>query len=160
MKRLTALILLLAMLLSGCSSIKESVRFYYVRRDYQKTLEEVIVSEKREASGHEGDFSYLLTLYLMGPSDDDMRCLLPLGISVSATSNQDGSLEIQLADTSKTLSDADFSLACACLAMTCMSISQASEIHITSGGRSITMNRNNLILYDNITDTTATEVTK
>lgn len=160
MKRLTALILLLAMLLSGCSSIKESVRFYYVRRDYQSTLEEVIVSEKREASGHEGDLSYLLTLYLMGPSDDSLRCLLPLGISVKSAFNQDGSLEVQLADTSKTLSDSDFSLACACLAMTCMNISQASEIHITSGSRSITMNRNNLILYDNITDTAATEVTK
>lgn len=160
MKRLTAVILLLALLLCGCGQINEPVRFYYVQKDYQSTLTEIIVSEERDASGHQGDLSYLLTLYLMGPADDRLRCLLPLGISVKAAQNKDGSVDLQLPDTSKTLSDSDFSLACACLALTCLDITDATEVNITSANRSVTMSRDNLTLFDNTTQTTPTEETK
>ena len=56
MKRLICLLVASCILLSGCSGIgewiKEPVTFYYVREDYQKDMEQVIVSEVLEASGH------------------------------------------------------------------------------------------------------------
>lgn len=157
MKRLTALLLLAAMLLCGCSRISKPVNFYYVSKVYQNSLTDIIVSEERDASGHDGDLSYLLTLYLMGPADDTLQCLLPPGISIHTTQNQDGSLDIVIADTSRTLSDSDFSLACACLTLTCLEMTDATEINITSGSRSVTMDRNNLMLIDSMIEITLTE---
>jgi len=157
MKRQLTWLLLTALLLSGCGKINPTVQFYYVSKNYQSTLTDVIVSEKRDASGHENDLSYLLTLYLMGPADKSLQSLLPLGASFQCKENTDGSLDIILADTAKVLTDTDFSLACACLTLTCLDITNAAEVNITSGNRSVTMDRDNLTLFDTLTETTPTE---
>lgn len=159
MKRLFS-ILVLCLLLCGCSHADETVKFYYVRGDYQSTLTDIIAFEERDASGHRNDLPYLLALYRAGPADDSLASLLPTGIQIQSVQNADGSIDLQLSDTSKTLSDSDFSLTCACLTLTCLDITDASTVNITSGPRSVTMNRSNLTLFDTITNTTVTEETK
>ncbi len=53
--------------------MKNPVTFYYPRREYQYGAEDgVISSEQREASGHADDLHYLLSLYLIGPSSDEL----------------------------------------------------------------------------------------
>ena len=82
MKRFFCLLLCLCLFLPGCSGelMKNPVTFYYPRREYRYGAEDgVISSEQREASGHANDLRYLLSLYLIGPSSDELVSPLPWG---------------------------------------------------------------------------------
>ena len=71
----------------------------------------------------------------------------------------DGTVTLELTDTSFTATDTEFTLACACLTMTTLSITGGDEVTITSGSRSVTMSRDSLTLIDDSTAST-TEETK
>lgn len=158
MKRFLCLFLILCLFLSGCSSrLKEPVTFYYIRSEYQEDMDSIIKSEEREASGHRNDFSYLLALYMMGPADEDLRSPLPYGTIILKSDLKSTGIQLELSDTSKTMTDAEFSLACACLALTCLDYTQANTITINSGDRSVTMSRDTLILHDTYNAVTTEE---
>jgi len=150
-KRILCLILACSVVLTGCSflgdRIKSSVTFYYLCANYQRDLCCVIASEERESSGHEGDLSYLLALYLMGPTNDEHRTPLPPGTRISVQ-NDDGHIFLKLTNPLTTLSDVDFSLACACLTMTCLEITDAEDVSIRFDDRERLMNRESLVLSD------------
>lgn len=162
MKKLICLIIPLCFLLSGCEffaeQINDSVTFYYLRSTYQQDMETVIGSEERDAAGHRDDLSYLLALYLIGPSGDDLVCPIPKGIQISSVKQENNTVELRLSDTEKAMTDAQFTLACACLTMTCFDLTDAEEVTIQSGSRTITMTRENLSLTD--TTTAVTEETQ
>lgn len=162
MKRFFCLFLCLCLVLPGCSSelMKDPVTFYYPRREYQYGAEDgVISSEQREASGHADDLRYLLSLYLIGPSSEELVSPLPRGTRLLGVSREDGTITLELTDTSLTATDTEFTLACACLTMTTLSIVSGDEVTITSGARSVTMSRGSLTLIDDSTAST-TEETK
>ena len=151
MKRLISLVLAL-LLLSGCGiigeRIKDPVTFYYIRADYQKDMGEVIVSEIREASGHKYDLPYLLALYSMGPASDDLQAPFPANIQILPTEHTDAGIVLSLSDTLENMTDAEYTLGSACLALTCMELTNASQITVVSGGRSITINRDNFVTFE------------
>lgn len=163
MKRVLCIILAISVFLTGCSffgaRIKEPVTFYYLCNKYQTELCCVIVSEEREASGHIDDLSYLLALYLMGPTDDEKISPLRPGTKIQSEYKND-QVYLELTEPSRVLSDIEFSLACACLTLTCLNIMEAKTVTITSGERSKTMNRNTLTLYDTIAEPLPTEDSK
>ena len=163
MRRAFCLILAVCLLISGCSlsgeRMREPVTFYYPRRVYQYGVEDgVIAAEQREASGHRKDLSYLLALYLIGPTDESLYAPLPRGVRFLKADQQDDTVTLELTDTTQSMTEAEFTLACACLTMTCLSITDAESVTILSGSRTVTMSRDNLTLYDNSTE--ATEETK
>ena len=151
MKHLISLVLAL-LLLSGCGiigeRIKDPVTFYYIRADYQKDMGEVIVSEIREASGHRDDLPYLLALYSMGPASDDLQAPFPANIRILPTEHTDAGIVLSLSDTLENMTDAEYTLGSACLALTCMEMTNASQITVVSGGRSITINRDNIVTFE------------
>lgn len=150
MKRFVCLILLFSMLLSGChvlqGRIKEPVTFYYVSQNYQENMGQVIVSEVREAAGHRYDLPYLLALYSMGPSDEKLTTLLPRNVTILPVEHSEDGLVLSLLDEIHALPDADFTLAGACLAMTCMELIDVEQVTVVCADRSITLNRENLML--------------
>lgn len=152
MKRLFSLILILSFFLSGCQAlggrIKEPVDFYYIRSDYQEDLSTAFVREQREASGHLDDLSYLMALYLMGPVDESLRSPIPAGTRIFVEENNAYNVKLTLSDTEKSMTDAEFSIACACLSLTCLELTDTKEVTVTSGNRSVTMNRDNLEFTD------------
>ena len=151
MKRLFCLILSLLFLLSGCalSQLREPVTFYYPRVSFRYgTADGVIAQEQREGAGHTGDLSYLLSLYLMGPADEDLRSPLPKGVLLMSSSVKDGEIKLTLSDSSRLMTESDFSLASACLALTAMEITGLDTVTIESGDRSATLKAGNLTLYD------------
>ena len=164
MKQLICLFLIFSLLLCGCSSfgerIKEPATFYYLCGQYQKDLCCVILTEEREASGHTDDLSYLLALYLMGPVSEECRSPLPSGTTVESIVYNANALTIELSDLDKTLSDAEFSLAGACLTMTCLDIVPARNVTVISGTRSVTMNQDSLSLFDSSGADPQKEITK
>lgn len=153
MKRAVILLLAVSLLLTACGShgerIKEPVTFYYLRSQYPYgTAQSVIGSEEREASGHRGELRYLMALYLMGPSGEDLRSPIPPGTNIFSAEQTENSVTLKLSDTAGSMTDVDFSLACACLSLTCMDLTGADKVTIACGNRSITMTPDTLILYD------------
>lgn len=103
MKRFFCLFLCLCLFLPGCSGelMKNPVTFYYPRREYQYGAEDGVISgEQREASGHADDLHYLLSLYLIGPSSDELVSPLPWGTRLLGVNRQDGTITLELTDTS------------------------------------------------------------
>lgn len=158
--RIPCLILVVGLLLSGCSffgdRIREPVTFHYLCGNYQEELCCVIVSEERETSGHTQDLSYLLALYLMGPTEEDHASPLPSDTRITSEI-ADGHILLELSGISPAMSDIDFSLACACLTLTCLDIVDAEDVTIRSGDREKTMNSASLTLYDTTAETIPTE---
>ena len=153
-KRLLAYLLISCLLLSGCSvmgeRIKEPVTFYYVYDSYQKDMGQVIGAEIREAAGHRQDLPYLLALYSMGPSDEDLISPLPRTTTLSLTAHTEDCIELKLSGSALTLTEVEFTLASACIAKTCMELIDVPQITVTCADRQISIRSNNLILYNDI----------
>lgn len=153
MKRLICFLLCI-LSLTGCSipgeRIKEPVRFYYVRDDYEKNMDQVIGSEVREASGHRKDLPYLLALYSMGPSQEDLMAVLPRNTQIVPTEHTAEGLVLTLSDTALTLTDVDFTLASTCLTLTCMELVVIPQVTVICGDRSITIQKDNLLLHQTL----------
>jgi len=156
MNRLICSLLCFSLLLTGCSisgeRIKEPVVFYYVREDYRKDMDPVIASEIREASGHSEDLSYLLALYSIGPSQKDLKAALPRNTKIVPTEHTEEHIVLTLSEGVLTMTDADFTLASACLALTCMELIAVPQVTIVCGDRTITMQRDTILLEQNLTD--------
>ena len=163
MKRYISLIMIICLFLSGCTlwgeRIKEPVTFYYLRSDYAFfETDSVFVPEEKEASGHRDDLSYLLRLYLMGPSNEELVPPLPRGTRILSLQQTERSIRIELSENTQDMADIDYSLACSCLSLTCFDLTQVKTVTVTDGDRSITLTRDNLVLND--TDETTVEETQ
>ena len=155
MKRLFCTLLaasLLLSLLSGCGQeMKEPVIFYYRKDAYEEKMVSPIAGEEREVAGHRDDLKYLLSFYLMGPISKDLASPLPRSTLLYTVSQEGTGLTIAITNTSALLSDSEFSLACACLSMTCMGLANVENVTSVSGSRSLTISRDNLLLNDTVT---------
>ena len=155
------LILLLLIPLAGCSSPNfDPVLFYYCRRPeaYEYfDAEGIIRPEGRDLSGHSEDLTYLVALYLAGPLDEDLISPFPRKTRLLEEETKNNRILLELTDLGNTMTDSEFSLASACLAKTCMEYVHAKDITIKSGARSITINADNVILYDTVTPETSEE---
>lgn len=153
MKRLVYLLLTCCFFLCGCQLVgerlKDPVTFFYVKTEYDYfTQNGIIAGEPREASGHRDDLSYLLALYMMGPAEEELESPLPRGVMLySAEQTADGII-LNISNHESTMSDADFSLSCACLSLTCFDITDTQSVTVISGTRTITMDRDIIALYD------------
>lgn len=163
MKRMICLILAMCFLFSGCGffgeRIREPVTFHYLCTNYPEDLCCVINTEQREASGHSTDLAYLLALYQMGPAAETLRSPLPAGTQIRVE-KQDGQLLLELSEAAQALSDVEYTLACACLTLTCLDIIPTEAVTVSCGDRSKTMTGNSLILYDEIEIISPTEETQ
>ena len=157
MKRILATLLLISLLLSLCAcSNQKEIRFYYTRSEilYGHT-DGVISSEIRDVSGHEGDLSYLLMLYLEGPHADYLSSPFPKGTALSQMEMQDGHMTIVLSEPFSQLQGLDLTLACSCIANTCFSISHCEAVTVQSdstGVPAITLTRDSVALVDTETE--------
>lgn len=155
MKRILSMLLIISLLLSlgGCGfgggKRKDHAIFYYRRASYLYGQENgVIASEKRDISDHAGDLSYLLSLYLIGPLDEELESPFPKTTRLTSVRDNGETMQVVLSNIGSALSDSEFSLACACLTLTCLELSNATEVTIISGERTVTMTRESLVLYD------------
>lgn len=149
MKRWISFLLLLALLLGGCghyTQMREPVTFYYVRQDYSSDMRSVLDSEQWEATGHKDDLNYLLSLYFMGPSREDLISPLPPDAKLISLEQSDSRIILTLTELS--ISDADYTLACACLAQTLFGTTDAQQITVISASKNVTIYKDNLALQD------------
>ena len=167
MKRLFCILLVTILVtgLWGCDSnqprLNAPVEFYYC---YDTTLatytmsDGVVASEQRESTGYE-DTAKLLDLYLQGPLDPKLRSPFPAGITVIQLALNETVAEIALSQQLADLSGYDLTLACACLAMTVMELTQAEAVQISAEDKTLWGNPFIMISKDQLVflDTGATE---
>lgn len=163
MKQCIALLLAICSLLTfcGCESPHGDLHnFYYCRisEDYQYISENSIISkESREINVHSGNIHYILSLYLAGPIEEGLRIPLPKSVRLTSLQWDGNHLILTLSDLSDAITDAEFSLACACLTLTCQDYTGCSSVTIISGNRTATMNADNILLTDTVTTIKPTE---
>jgi len=166
MKRIIAFALLWVMILglvacdTGRSDIIEPVEFFYRQVSAPDDLpESVIASEIREATGHTGDLKYLLSLYLQGPLGETLSSPFPAGCRLLDVTWNGNTLVVILDSTITALGQMDRTVACACLARTCFSLTSLQQVQILATGEDADNSLDMLITADSLllTDTTATE---
>ena len=159
MRKLVCVLTVLCLLapLAACSSLKEPVSFYYPRQyDAIAYGEEAgfISPEEREASGHWGDLSYLLALYLAGPLSEELVNPFPAGTLLENLVLHQDSIVIVLSGEFSQLSGVELTVACTCIASTCFELSEANEITIISDETElhsqvhITLTRDSILFSD------------
>lgn len=138
MKRLIPLLLSLVLLLSlaGCADTEENTHtFYYLRT--RETLnhgaeDALIAPVEREISVEDPQLSYLLQLYLDGPSRENYYSPIPKGTYLLSTLWEGDTLIIVLSREFATLDNVHLTLAGACLTATCHSLTGAESIRVLS----------------------------
>lgn len=153
MKRSICAALCVIFLLCGCAvsaeRIKEPVRFYYLKNELDyRSASGVIACEEREASGHRDNLSYLLALYQMGASSEELRLPFPEKTAIYIAEQTNKEIKLVLGHEASELSDAEFSLACACLTLTCIELTDAERVTVTCDERSVSMTRESITLVD------------
>lgn len=161
MKRIICLMLVSAfLLLSGCyysesGDILEPVEFFYPRTTdhfVYGALDGVLAAEVREGSGHLGDLNYLITMYLRGPLDKELRSPFPSGCKLEEVRSGGNMLCLVLSSEFTELENTELTLACAALAKTCLSLSGMERIRIDSASGektfTITLTLDSLLLAD------------
>ena len=157
MKRFFCFMLCICLMLCGCQK-GNTANFYYQRSAYQYgTQDGVFVAEERDITGNADDLSFLLALYLMGPHNADYKTPFAGKAKLLNVEKTNNILTLTFTDTSLFISDLEYTLSCACLAMTCMDLSDADCITIQSGDRILTLTSDVLTLYDSGIPETTTE---
>ena len=137
MKRLLSILLtgILMLSLVGCGQEAQDpkVSFYYPRAEFNYGASDgVMVPETHEVPGHIDDLRYLLALYLLGPSDQELRPAFPTDTILVDVIQDEREITVILSSNVTALEGIDLTLACACFAETCFAISDVRQVHIES----------------------------
>lgn len=157
-RRVCALLTALLLGLCGCSQNKDwqnTTVFYYLRGDMTYgDADSVITTEVQNVIDKNSDLDYLLSLYLAGPIDKRLRTPFPKELSVEAISRRDDLLIVTLSDELATLTDYPYTLACVCMAMTCLHLTDAKTVRISTTGevpanrKDLEFTRDSILLQD------------
>ena len=155
MKRLICLCLILALLLPlfGCETAEAdgTVEFYYQRTTYVYGSEDgVIASEIREVSDRSNTLPYVLSLYLRGPLDTNLKAPFPTSTKMLGVTQDGSTLCVTLDSTFTELKNLELTLACACIAKTCFSLADVTQVQIRSVAPDSGDSVNMIISVDNL----------
>ena len=164
MKRILSIALVVFCLasLTGCGRpphpADDQIVFYYPRVNINYGREDsVISSELRDVQSRADDVSYVIRLYLNGPVSDELYSPFYSDTTLFGAERVEDTLYITLGGKQiNQKSQLQFTVACACLAKTCFSLTDVSEIHINtlirdnSGMEALVFTKDNLILWDDV----------
>jgi len=155
MNRFLSLLIVFSLLFSliGCGSRREDlVAFYYCRdpEEYQYFEEDgVICSESRDLIGHNENIRYVIGLYLAGPMEEGLRSPMPPSVKLVSAERTLDAVQLTFSDLDDVMSESEFSLACACLTLTCADLTGCHQVTVISGSRTVTMTTDSIRLLDN-----------
>lgn len=171
MKRMISLLLcsMLLLCLFGCGQTQEKlvdpISFYYLHAPVNHQIQHgtehsVITPEIREGLGVRRNISALLAQYLSGPKAESYVSPLPADTKLVDWTTEDTTLCITFSDEISDLTGIDLTLACACVAKTILEIGNFDTVKIQAetlpldGKTSITMDKNNMLLLDDVNPNT------
>ena len=157
MTKYVAIFLSVLLLLSGCShstAYEKPVTFYYCSAVYQyESGDSAIVAEIRESAGC-STLEEIMQLYLAGPDNVELVSPFPNGLRLISHHQEGETLYLLFSEELSQLSNLSLSMACGCITMTCLTLTDATQVTIEAneslldGHKSITMGRDSLILSD------------
>ena len=153
MKRLFSLLLPVCLLLSGCGRkgklLLEPVYLYYPKLEYgYGTADSVIDYESMDGTGHMGDYPALLSEYFYDPVDEALVNPFPSGTKLLSAVVRGTDFRIRLTQEAAALMDMNFTLAAACLSMTCFELTDCESVTVISGTKQVTILRDSWLLLD------------
>lgn len=160
MKKLLSLLLILCLLLTGCMNQSNSyiteLKFYYPLQTADYTMGAAYVQpESREGAGMDKSLTNMLNQYLKGPVDPiTYRMPFQYNTQVESISRNSKMLDITLSRGFATYTGLELTIACACLTMTCLELTDAEVIRIRAkdatldGAEFIEMSKDSLLLMD------------
>ena len=163
-----ALVLSLALSVWGCGSdtFKDPGNFYYRRIDSQfEGTDGIIAPEIREMKDLRGNIGKILQAYMEGPESSDLESPIPRDTTILEWKMIYSSLHINFSNQFAQLSGIDLTVACACIAKTCMELTDATTIRIRAdgallnGSTYIVMTEENLNVIDDSIDKLRTDLT-
>ncbi len=101
------------------------------------------------------DWVQILNIYFAGPESEHLRSPFPAGLLAQQTVLEGDTVYITVSDHLATLTGLDLTMACGCLSLTAMELTGGQRVVINAedalldGQKSITMDKNNLLLADN-----------
>ena len=144
---------------SGCQKeapAQEGPAFYYCATDVSFSMGSKTILPECRSDAQSGTLESLLSLYLDGPTSEQLRSPFPNGLRVTDAYAENETLYIQLNDTFADLTGLELTMACSCLCLTGLAISDANTVVISAenslldGQKSITMNVDTLLLLDTV----------
>lgn len=159
MRKLAALILLSLMLfnLAGCGKeqqYKQPISFYYKTANLSyDAVCSTITPEIREGADLQSTQD-ILNLYFAGPNSDSMVSPFPADLTLISCQLDEDTLYLIVSDELAALSGIDLTLACCCMTLTCLSVTDAdtvciqAETALLGGQKSITMDTDAFLLLD------------
>ena len=153
MKRLFSLLLPVCLLLSGCGRkgklLLEPVYLYYPKLEYgYGAADSVIDYESMDGTGHMGDYPALLGEYFYDPVDEALVNPFPSGTKLLSAVVRGTDFRIRLTQEAAALMDANFTLAAACLSMTCFELTDCESVTVIGGTKQVTILRDSWLLLD------------
>ena len=154
-----ALLLALIILSSftGCGRSEQyevPLSFYYLSAQLDYGADSAAIKPQlREGKGFSSPET-ILQLYFAGPLGEDFKTPFPAGLRLVSTAQEADTLYLTVSDELSQLSGLDLTLACCCITLTCLDITDVESVCIqaetaTLGGeKTITMNRDCLLLLD------------
>ena len=157
MTKYVAIFLSILLLLSGCShstAYEKPVTLYYCSAVFQyESGDSAIVAEIRESAGC-STLEEIMQLYLAGPDNVELVSPFPNGLRLISHHQEGETLYLLFSEELSQLSNLSLSMACGCITMTCLTLTDATQVTIEAneslldGHKSITMEQDSLILSD------------
>lgn len=152
-RRLLWIPIALTLVMSACGfsqpRAKDTVSFYYPRKEVRYADSSgVLAPESRDMAGHINDLDYLIRMYLLGPLDDQLDYAFPKSTRLLSVESTADSITLTLSSSPESMPEIRFSLACACLAQTCMDLSSCTRVTIIRENQSLTLDAGSFILAD------------
>ncbi len=158
MKNKLSMLLVLLLILSGCSKVpNKTVSFYYpsAQSTFVST-NNVILPEQRTDISINDDICNILQKYLQGPQALSFRTPFPYNTSLIEVQSIGSNLLIVLSDEFAALSGVELIIACAGITKTCLTLHDAVSVTIQTetnqllnGQKKITMTADSILLLDN-----------
>ena len=156
-RSLCCFLIIATLFLTACSNQQSQpigTPFYYcaVQADYSSGSTAILEEYRQDVPSD--SLIAALELYVNGPQSPDLASPFPDGMQVISATQEGDTVYLTVSMELTTLTGLDLTMACGCLTMTSLALTDAQQVQISpiygllDGQHTITMNKNTLLLHD------------
>ena len=161
MKQVFSFIMIIALLLftAGCkqeSQTPQGAAFYYCVTTSDYNVGSCALTAEHRADTTDGSLQEVITKYLAGPLSPELESPFPQELKVVGAYQNGQTVYLTFSRELATMTGLDLTIACACMTLTVLSITNAEGVEIRTvaglldGQRAIIMDKNTLLLQDTV----------
>lgn len=136
------------------SEVPEGPLFYYPTAQLAYQPGSKAIDAEARVMPAQADLAQMLNIYFLGPETAQLLSPFPSGLRIVKTTVVDKTVYITVSDHLTELTGLALTMACSCLTLTTLELTGAENVVINAqdalldGQKSITMDKNNLLLTD------------